>query len=95
MEKGRPRPKISKAESLKPVGKYLASLLTEHGLSSSKTKLVVTDMLDRLLTAGYGWDKMILYHAKVSMDSSHYTHIVIAQGGRQVLQETHSLHLHV
>ena len=69
IENGRSRSKISKHDSLKPVGNYLTSLLTEHGLSSSKTKVVVSDMLDRLVTGGYGWDKMVLYHAKVSKES--------------------------
>ena len=65
VETGRSRSKISKLESLKPVGNYLTSLLSEHGLSSIKSRVVVNDILDRLVTGGYGWDKMILYHAKV------------------------------
>ena len=65
VETGRSRSKKSKLESLKPVGNYLTSLLNEHGLSSIKSRVVVNDILDRLVTGGYGWDKMILYHAKV------------------------------
>ena len=65
VETGRSRSKISKLESLKPVGNYLTSLLSEHGLSSIKSRVVVNDMLDRLVTGGYGWDKMKPYHAKV------------------------------
>jgi len=96
VETGRSRSKLSKFESLKPVGNYLTSLLTEHGLSSIKSKVVVTDMLDRLVTGGYGWDKMILYHAKVGQGSAHSadTHEIVAGRG-EVHQETDSLHIYV
>ena len=93
-ETGRPRQKISKADSLKPIGHYLCSLLPSHGLGRSKTKLVVADMMDRMVTGGYGWDKVILYHAKVGRNI--VTNIQgLTTGRRQVCQEPDSLHLHV
>ena len=96
METGRSRSKISKFESLKPVGNYLTSLLIEHGVSSIKSRVVVTDMLDRLVTGGYGWDKMILYHAKVGQGSAHGADAhKLVEGRGEVHQETDSVHLHV
>ena len=61
----RPRRKLSKSESLKPVSNYLSSLLSAHGMVSIDTKVVVGDMMDRLVTGGYGWDRVIQYHARV------------------------------
>ena len=58
---------MSKIDSLKPISNYLNSLLSNHGLPNTKAKLVVTDMIDRLVTGGYGWDKVQQYHAKVGI----------------------------
>ena len=72
VENGRPLQKLSKADSLKPIASYLSSLLLTHGVGRSKTKVVVADMIDRLDTGGYGWDRVILCHAKVSQWCSGY-----------------------
>ena len=58
---------MSKADSLKPICNYLCTLLPTHGMTSGKARMVVTDMMDRLVTGGYGWDRVIQYHAKVSI----------------------------
>ena len=71
VEDGRPRQKISKTDSLKPISNYLCTLLPTHGMGSGKARMVVTDMVDRLVTGGYWWDRVIQYHAKVS--SGHET----------------------
>ena len=69
----RPRRKLSKSESLKPVSNYLSSLLSAHGMVSIDTKVVVGDMMDRLVTGGYGWDRVIQYHARVSEEANDVT----------------------
>ena len=58
---------MSKADSLKPISNYLCTLLPTHGMASTKARIVVTDMMDRLVTGGYGWDRVMQYHAKVSI----------------------------
>ena len=66
VEDGRLRRKMSKADSLKPIFNYLCTLLPTQGMINSKARVVVTDMMDRMVTGGYGWDRVIQYHAKVS-----------------------------
>ena len=57
---------MSKADSLKPIFNYLCTQLPTQGMTNSKARVVVTDMMDRMVTGGYGWDRVIQYHAKVS-----------------------------
>jgi len=60
----RPKKKMSKFDSLKPISNYLESLLVSHGLTQHRADLVVLDIAERFVTAGFGWDKVLQYHAK-------------------------------
>ena len=40
---------------------------------SIDTKVVVGDMMERLVTGGYGWDRVIQYHARVSEEAKDIT----------------------
>ena len=62
----KPKKKMSKFDSLKPISNYLESLLVSHGLTQHRADLVVLDIAERFVTAGFGWDKVLQYHAKVS-----------------------------
>ena len=62
----RPRKKVSKFDSLKPISNYLETLLVSHGLTQHQADLVVFDVVERFVTAGFGWDKVLQYHAKVT-----------------------------
>ena len=61
----RPKKKMSKFDSLKPISNYLETLLVSNGLSQHRADMVAIDILERFVTAGFGWDKMLQYHAKV------------------------------
>ena len=62
----RPRKrKMSKFDSLKPISNYLETLMVSHGLNQSKADLLVLDITERFVTAGFGWDKVLQYHGKV------------------------------
>ena len=39
--------------------------MVSHGLSQSKADLLVLDITERFVTAGFGWDKVLQYHGKV------------------------------
>ena len=60
------RKKITKFDSLKPLLTLLESTLVTHGLDQRAADMVVLDIAERLVTAGYGWDKVLQYQAKVS-----------------------------
>ena len=66
----RPKKKMSKFDSLKPISNYLESLLVSHGLTQNRADLVVLDIAERFVTAGFGWDKVLQYHAKVRLRTS-------------------------
>jgi hypothetical protein len=55
---------MSKFDSLRPISAYLERLLVDHGSERSKADLTVFDITDRLVTAGYSWDKALMCHAK-------------------------------
>ena len=57
--------KMSKFDSLKPISAYLETLMVSHGLDQSQADLLVLDITQRLVTAGFGWDKVLQYHGKV------------------------------
>ena len=57
--------KMSKFDSLKPISNYLETLMVSHGLDQSQADLLVLDISQRLVTAGFGWDKVLQYHGKV------------------------------
>ena len=59
--------KMSKFDSLKPISNYLETLMVSHGLSQSKADLLVLDITERFVTAGFGWDKVLQYHGKVAL----------------------------
>ena len=66
MDELRPKKKMSKFDSLKPISNYLETLLVSHGLTQNTADLVVLDITERFVTAGFGWDKLLQYHAKVN-----------------------------
>ena len=61
--------KMSKFDSLKPISNYLETLMVSHGLSQSKADLLVLDITERFVTAGFGWDKVLQYHGKVTKNN--------------------------
>ena len=56
---------MNKFDSLKPLLKLMESILVSHGQPQNHADLVVLDIAERLVTAGYGWDKIIQYQSKV------------------------------
>ena len=60
----KPKKKMSKFDSLKPLLNYLENFFVSHGLTQSKADLVVLDIAERFVTAGFGWDKVLQYHSK-------------------------------
>ena len=63
-ECSRPPRKMSKFDSLRPISAFLEGLLVNYGSPRTKADLVVFDITDRLVTAGYNWDKTLMCHAK-------------------------------
>ena len=61
----RPKKKMSKFDSLKPISTFLENLFVKYGLVQQKADLVVFDITERFVTAGFGWDKILQYHSKV------------------------------
>ena len=61
----RPKKKMSKFDSLKPISNYLENLLVSPGLTQHRADLVVLDITERFVTAGFGWDKVLQFHSKV------------------------------
>ena len=59
-----PTRKMSKFDSLRPISAFLESLLVNYGSQRTQADLVVFDITDRLVTAGYNWDKTLMVHAK-------------------------------
>ena len=64
VEAMRPKKKMSKQDSLKPILNMLETFLVSHGADRARAGATVLDIADRLLTAGYGWDKILQYHSK-------------------------------
>ena len=60
----RPKKKMSKQDSLKPILNMLETFLVSHGADRARAGATVLDIAERLLTAGYGWDKILQYHSK-------------------------------
>ena len=70
----RPKKKMSKFDSLKPISNYLENLLVSHGLTQHRADLVVLDITERFVTAGFGWDKVLQFHSKVrKLRVKHYS----------------------
>merc|ERR1719450_2063740 len=60
----RPKKKMSKFDSLRPILNMLETFLLSHGVTRHRAQTVVLDIAERLITAGYGWDKILQYHSK-------------------------------
>ena len=58
--------KMSKFDSLKPILNLLETMFVKEGLTQHQADLVVLDIAERLVTAGYGWDKILQYQSKVT-----------------------------
>ena len=56
--------KFAKYENLRPLSSCLLSSLAEHSVPHFKTKKIVGEIVDRIVTAGYNWDRLLCYHAK-------------------------------
>ena len=89
--------KMSKFDSLKPILTLLENVLVREGLSQHEADMVVLDIAERLVTAGYGWDKILQYQSKVDLNRSdsltNYLHMTA--GRTSVQQEARASHLHV
>ena len=59
-----PKKKMTKLESLRPISAHIETLLVSHGCIKDKAKRVVGDIADRLVTAGFSWDKILMCHTK-------------------------------
>ena len=55
---------MSKFDSLRPISAYMETLLVSHGCPRDKADHTVLDVTERLVTAGFGWDKALMCHAK-------------------------------
>jgi len=62
--------KFAKYENLRPLSNCLLSSISNHKLPHFKTKKIVGEIIDRIVTAGYSWDRILYYHAK---NQSHFT----------------------
>ena len=62
----RQRSKMSKFDSLKPILNLLETMFVKEGLTQHQADLLVLDIAERLVTAGYGWDKILQYQSKVT-----------------------------
>ena len=79
----RPRRRMSKMDSLKPILNMMESQLLSHGIQQLTANHIVqghikslsrqvtifpskprAEIAERLVTAGYGWDKILNYHTK-------------------------------
>lgn len=58
--------KMSKFDSLKPILNLLEAMFVKEGLNQHQADLLVLDIAERLVTAGYGWDKILQYQSKVT-----------------------------
>ena len=58
--------KMSKFDSLKPILNLLEAMFVKEGLTQHQADLLVLDIAERLVTAGYGWDKILQYQSKVT-----------------------------
>ena len=58
--------KMSKFDSLKPILNLLETMFVKEGLAQHQADLLVLDIAERLVTAGYGWDKILQFQSKVT-----------------------------
>ena len=58
--------KMSKFDSLKPILNLLETMFVKEGLARHQADLLVLDIAERLVTAGYGWDKILQFQSKVT-----------------------------
>ena len=56
--------KFAKFENLRPLSNCLLSSLDTHNVPHFKTKKIVGEIVERIVTAGYNWDRILYYHAK-------------------------------
>ena len=56
--------KFAKFENLRPLSNCLLTSLDNHNVPHFKTKKIVGEIVERIVTAGYNWDKILYYHAK-------------------------------
>merc|ERR1712130_166631 len=56
--------KFAKYENLRPLSNCLLNSLNEEKVPHFKTKKIVGEIVDRIVTAGYNWDKILYFHTK-------------------------------
>lgn len=56
--------KFAKFENLRPLSNFLLSTLNDHQVPHFKTKKIVGDIIERIVIAGYDWEKILSYHSK-------------------------------
>ena len=64
-EGSRTKKRVSKADSLKPISQNLIKLFQSNELDRNLAEKISEDIIERLVIAGYGWDKVLHYHSKV------------------------------
>ena len=62
--------KFAKYDNLRPLSNFILSALESYEVPHFKTKKIVGEIIDRIVTAGYSWDKLLCYHSK---GNSHFT----------------------
>lgn len=56
--------KFAKFENLRPLSNVLLSILDDYKLAHFKTKKIVGDIIERIVIAGYDWDRIRSYQSK-------------------------------
>jgi len=56
--------KFAKYENLRPLSNCLLNTLADEKVPHFKTKKIVGEIVDRIVTAGYNWDKILYFHTK-------------------------------
>ena len=56
--------KFAKFENLRPMSNFLLSILGEHSVPHFKTKKIVGDIIERIVIAGYDWERIRNYQSK-------------------------------
>ena len=56
--------KFAKYENLRPLSNCLLKSLASKNVAHFKTKKIVGEIVERIITAGYNWDKILYYQSK-------------------------------
>ena len=56
--------KFAKFENLRPLSNFLLTILNDHDVPHFKTKKIVGDIIERIVIAGYDWERIQSYQTK-------------------------------